>query len=678
MALFQGTNKKDNLKGTAKKDTINGKGGNDQINGRGGNDKLNGNGGSDKLNGGAGKDTLNGGSGHDRINGGSGNDKLNGGSGEDTLNGGNGRDSLIGNAGNDFLDGGKGNDVLTGNAGNDVLVGNFGKDTLTGGAGDDVFFLKQNSAVNRKSAADMIADFKPNFDTIGLDSGLTENDLNLQLSGNSTVIKVKKTGKILGVVRGVKPKDLKWNFTSVDGKPNVIENLVTFKAPTVKKKSSDTYQMKLVGSDKSNFVITIKNTGTEAYQESVRYTPSPSERRKGNKPFTAEVNPEGSRIELQFDGSSDVYIFDNQRDENTVDVIKKTATGETKIAEAPVDPEVKSSIEQSIDRAAICKAGQDICKGVEIMGNVASGLAAVTALTGVGTVASGPLGAIALGAKAFGYGCLMLYGDDTDVVNSLIGEGLGGVTGQLGSKLLKTVGSQTRKQVRKIINNKYDREFFKPIGDDPFKEMEDFYIGKKGEKLGKNTYDFTNSILKTPEVAANKNQNSKNPDGLMQKIRKGLGIDWCDKEKALPEEKEVRVYFQPQGNVWAISKLYLTSPREKFIGTAPNDIFGLSNDAGKWVSLGTFPVGTELEFETRVEGPRDRPGSIDNFRGGTLKSTSLSQASIYDAGALTWLGFEDGSSGTTLGVQIEKPDDFNDTVVNIENVISEGNKIFVG
>ncbi|GGA49885.1 calcium-binding protein [Okeania sp. KiyG1] len=603
MALVQGTNKKDNLKGTAKKDTINGKGGNDQINGRGGNDKLNGNGGSDKLNGGAGKDTLN------------------GGSGQDTLNGGSGRDSLIGGSGNDFLDGGKGNDILTGNPGNDVLVGNFGKDTLTGGAGDDVFFLKQNSAVNRKSAADIITDFKPNFDMIGLDSGLTENDLNLQLSGNSTVIKVKKTGKILGVVRGVKPKDLKWNFTSVDGKPNVIENLVTFKAPTVKQKSSDTYEMKLTGSNKSNFVITIKNTGTEAYQESVRYTPSPSERRKGNKPFTAEVNSEGSRIELQFDGSSDVYIFDNQRDENTVDVIKKTPTGETKIAEAPIDPEIKSSIEESVVQSALCKAGQNICKGVGIMGDVASGLAAATALTGVGASASAAFGAVALGAKAFGYGCLMLYGNDFDLGISLIDEGLGGIF------------SLTKSQF-------------------------------------KNSYNFITSILKTAGLI----ENSKDSDGLMQKIRKRLGIDWCDIEK-----KEVRVYFQPHGNPWTLSNLYLVSPEEKFIGTAPNSFGGLGNSAdAQWRSIGTFPVGTELEFETRVEGPLDKSGST-NFAGNlTLNSKFPDSASIeVTSSGLAWLGFEDGSSGTWLGVQVETPNDFNDTLVNIDNVMSEGNRIFV-
>lgn len=46
----------------------------------------------------------------------------------------------------------------------------------------------------------MIIDFQLNFDIIGLDSGFIENDLNLQLFGNLIVIKIKKIGKILGVV----------------------------------------------------------------------------------------------------------------------------------------------------------------------------------------------------------------------------------------------------------------------------------------------------------------------------------------------------------------------------------------------------------------------------------------------------------------------------------------------
>ncbi|MCL2931257.1 MAG: hypothetical protein MGG11_02855 [Trichodesmium sp. MAG_R03] len=698
MVFLKGTNKKDNLKGTAKKDFINGKGGNDKINGGGGNDKINGGagkdilnggggndkinggGGNDKINGGAGKDILNGGGGNDKINGGGGNDQLNGSEGKDTLNGGNAQDNLIGGSGNDFLDGGKGNDILTGNSGNDVLVGNFGKDILTGGTGDDVFFLKQNSAVDKKSAADIITDFKPNFDSIGLDNGLTENNLNLQLSGDSTVIKVKQTGKILGIVKGVKPKDLKWNFTSINGKPNVIENRVTFKAPTVQLKSSndyaDFYEMKLTGSDKSSFTINIINTPTEAYPESVRYTPSPSEKRKGQKPFTAEINSEGDRIELKFDGASESYVLDNNfRD--IVIISKRTAQGAKEIARVDVDEEVSSDVEQSVTQA-LCKAGQDICKGIEIMGNVATGLAGLTVLTaptGVGAVVSGALGAVALGAKAFGYGCLMLYGNDSSLVNTLIDEASGSILRGIGKRLFKTVAGQTRKQVRQVINKKYDQDFFQPavaVGKNPFKDMEDFYLGKKGEKLGTKTYDFVSSILKTSTLIANKKSNTKKPRDLMQKIRESLGLYACDK-------KEVEVYFQPDGNPWALTKLYLVSPEEKFIGTPPNSISGLNNDAGKWVSVGAFPIGTELEFETRVGRNSFDRGITDLAGGLTLSSKSPESASINTfPWGLVSLGFEDGSSGKWLGIDVEKPNDFNDTEVNITNVIVNGNDIFVG
>lgn len=42
------------------------------------------------------------------------------------------------------------------------------------------------------------------------------------------------------------------------------------------------------------------------------------------------------------------------------------------------------------------------------------------------------------------------------------------------------------------------------------------------------------------------------------------------------------------------------------------------------------------------------------------------------------LGFEDGFSGKLLGVEVEKLNDFNDILVKIENIIFEGNNIFVG
>lgn len=63
---------------------------------------------------------------------------------------------------------------------------------------------------------------------------------------------------------------------------------------------------------------------------------------------------------------------------------------------------------------------------------------------------------------------------------------------------------------------------------------------------------------------------------------------------------EVTASFRPFGKPRAISELYLVSSNRKYLGTSPNNISGLNNDAGKEVSLGKFPVGTELKFETDV------------------------------------------------------------------------------
>ncbi len=139
---------------------------------------------------------------------------------------------------------------------------------------------------------------------------------------------------------------------------------------------------------------------------------------------------------------------------------------------------------------------------------------------------------------------------------------------------------------------------------------------------------------------------------------------------------EVTASFTPSGNPWAISELYLVSPERKYIGTAPNNISGLNNDAGKTVSLGKFPVGTELKFETDVimYDDLDKTKQIDKFK---LSSTNPNQAKL----AQWWdgygtLGFEDSYSGYFL-TDVEFPDDFNDTEVYLNGANFSGNKIIV-
>ena len=173
-------------------------GGNDFIVGASDADRLNGDDGNDKLLGGANSDTLFGGTGNDLLNGGVGNDFLFGGSGSDTLQG------------------GRGDDALNGGRGTDVLVGDGGKDTLTGGLGADTFVLRSNSPVSDPAVADIITDFNSFEDAIGLTDNLTEADLIFEaVSGTpNTVIKIRQSGAILGLVANTSPQNLSSKFIS--------------------------------------------------------------------------------------------------------------------------------------------------------------------------------------------------------------------------------------------------------------------------------------------------------------------------------------------------------------------------------------------------------------------------------------------------------------------------------
>ena len=164
-------------------------------------------------------------------------------------------------------------------------------------------------------------------------------------------------------------------------------------------------------------------------------------------------------------------------------------------------------------------------------------------------------------------------------------------------------------------------------------------------------------------------------------INELMKFDSGDYKKDCPEPSqpkiEVTVSFTPFGNPWAISKLYLVSPERKYLGTAPNSLSGLGNDAGKTVSLGKFPVGTELKFETDVIMYNDlyHTEKIDEF---TLSSTNPSQAKLEEWwDAYGTLGFEDSYSGKAFGTQAEKANDFNDTEVYLDGANFKGNNIVV-
>lgn len=145
--------------------------------------------------------------------------------------------SLIsGGVGNDTLVGGQGADVLIGGKGADVLTGEGGKDSLTGGLGADTFVLRSDSAVTNSAAADIITDFNSSVDAIALTDNLTETDLIIEQiaiapNTSNTLIKIRQSGAILGLVANTSPKDLTGKFISATPttiSANNISNLGSF------------------------------------------------------------------------------------------------------------------------------------------------------------------------------------------------------------------------------------------------------------------------------------------------------------------------------------------------------------------------------------------------------------------------------------------------------------------
>ncbi|GAB4136902.1 MAG: hypothetical protein Fur0046_10690 [Cyanobacteria bacterium J069] len=195
MATFIGTPGPDFLTGTADPDLIFGEDGDDYLLGLADNDEINGGNGADLIQGNAGNDLL---------NGAAGNDTLSGGIGDDTLNGGGGNDLLYADEGRDRLNGGLGADTL--------VAGPGGRDVMSGGNGRDVFVIANGTGGSRQRNANVITDFNPNADRIGLVGGLRFNNLSFtQGTGNNrnnTIIRNRQTGEFLAIVRNVLPSRL--------------------------------------------------------------------------------------------------------------------------------------------------------------------------------------------------------------------------------------------------------------------------------------------------------------------------------------------------------------------------------------------------------------------------------------------------------------------------------------
>ncbi|NEO56107.1 MAG: vanadium-dependent haloperoxidase [Okeania sp. SIO3B5] len=88
--------------------------------------------------------------------------------------------------GNDLLHGGKGDDLLDGGLGDDIIGGQTGDDILTGGLGGDMFEFGLGDGDN------IITDFEDGIDVIGLEDGLSFEQLTISQIGNDTRISTQR------------------------------------------------------------------------------------------------------------------------------------------------------------------------------------------------------------------------------------------------------------------------------------------------------------------------------------------------------------------------------------------------------------------------------------------------------------------------------------------------------
>ncbi|MGL5082145.1 MAG: Calx-beta domain-containing protein [Microcoleaceae cyanobacterium] len=224
--FLDGTLEADQIQGLEADDTLLGFQGSDSLQGNSENDSLIGGRGGDLLQGGAGNDSLFGEFGNDTLEGDLGNDFLFGNEGDDLVTDSDGPDTLYGGLGNDTIFNGAGDDQLFGDRDNDLLYTGPGLNTLTGGVGADLFVIGRGL---NQGQTDIITDFRPGFDLIGLAEDLRVENLEFIQTGNDTTIRDRDSGEELAILQDTNNNVLsRSNFTrSIATISSVIEFLDT-------------------------------------------------------------------------------------------------------------------------------------------------------------------------------------------------------------------------------------------------------------------------------------------------------------------------------------------------------------------------------------------------------------------------------------------------------------------
>ncbi|VXD23989.1 conserved hypothetical protein [Planktothrix serta PCC 8927] len=144
--------------------------------------------------------------------------------GDDSLLGNDGNDWISGDQDNDYIDGGAADDILGGGTGQDTIFGNWGGDSLYGGEDSDLFVVQLDIATTNVYSGDLIWDFNPAEDMIGLKGGFTEASIQLELVEGGTLVKDPLTKSVLAWVYAVTPEQLQGHLINVENSNLDIAN----------------------------------------------------------------------------------------------------------------------------------------------------------------------------------------------------------------------------------------------------------------------------------------------------------------------------------------------------------------------------------------------------------------------------------------------------------------------
>lgn len=220
----------------------------------------------------------------------------------------------------------------------------------------------------------------------------------------------------------------------------VAPRSISFGVPSVNQLSPETFELEQVSREGCKLITKIKKKENQIYQESIKFIPSSVEV-CGSQPFTARLQPDGSRIEVQVEASSDFLIAEKVNTES-VKVTYKTIKGETELGVFPLQTKAGSGIPKSLNsyklpiqiadtrteaiQEAACKFGRRTCAGLQLLGSTFAVGTAVwegLAFAAAGAFVAAPaVVGFTFAMSVVGMSCWVMFGGDPPSdINPVVG-----------------------------------------------------------------------------------------------------------------------------------------------------------------------------------------------------------------------------------------------------------------